>query len=76
MALFFDEIMAHEFILELSGMTAVNVTEQKTHVLAILDTLYLDVERVSAYDFYHLTSLQLDDFRGIWQFGATSPEIN
>jgi len=75
-ALFFDEIMAHEFILELSGMTAVNVTEQKTHVLAILDTLYLDVERVSAYDFYHLTSLQLDDFRGIWQFGATSPETN
>ena len=75
-ALFFDEIMAHEFILELSGMTAVSVTEQKTHVLAILDTLYLDVERVSAYDFYHLTSLQLDDFRGIWQFGATSPETN
>ncbi len=75
-ALFFDEIMAHEFILELSGMTAVNVTEQKTHVLAILDTLYLDVERVSAYDFYHLTSLQLDDFRGIWQFGATSPDTN
>ena len=75
-ALFFDEIMAHEFILELSGMTTVSVTEQKTHVLAILDTLYLDVERVSAYDFYHLTSLQLDDFRGIWQFGATSPETN
>ena len=75
-ALFFDEIMAHEFILELSGMTAVSVTEQKTNVLAILDTLYLDVERVSAYDFYHLTSLQLDDFRGIWQFGATSPETN
>ena len=75
-ALFFDEIMAHEFILELSGMTTVGVTEQKTHVLAILDTLYLDVERVSAYDFYHLTSLQLDDFRGIWQFGATSPETN
>lgn len=74
--LFFDEIMAHEFILELSGMTAVSVTEQKTHVLAILDTLYLDVERVSAYDFYNLTSLQLDDFRGIWQFGATSPETN
>jgi hypothetical protein len=68
--------MAHEFILELSGMTTVGVTEQKTHVLAILDTLYLDVERVSAYDFYHLTSLQLDDFRGIWQFGATSPETN
>ncbi len=75
-ALFFDEIMAHEFILELSGMTTVGVTEQKTHVLAILDTLYLDVERVSAYDFYHLTSLQLDDFRGIWQFGATSPDTN
>ena len=75
-ALFFDEIMTHEFILDLSGMTAVSVTEQKTHVLEILDKLYLDVERVSAYDFYHLTSLQLEDFRGIWQFGATSPETN
>jgi len=75
-ALFFDEIMAHEFILELSGMTTAVVTEQKANVLALLDTLYLDVERVSAYDFYDLTSEQLDDFRGIWQYGTTSPETN
>lgn len=73
-ALFFDEIMAHAFILDLSSMTSVEITEQKTNILALLDTLYLDVERVSAYNFYNLTPEQLDDFRAMWQF-VVSPEV-
>ncbi len=73
--LFFDEIMAHDFLLNLNSMTSVEVTDKKTNILDLLDTLYFDVERVSAYDFYDLTPEQLDDFRAMWQFGEVPPEV-
>jgi len=73
--LIFNEIMSHEFILNLNNQTETSVNESKIRFKAELEIFYTDIARVSGFDFYNLTPAQKDDFSSIWQFGET-PQTN
>ena len=73
MDLIFNEIMSHEFILNLNNLTETSVNESKIRFKAELKSSILILQELVVL--ISIICPSKDDFSSIWQFGET-PQTN
>lgn len=64
--LVFTNVLGHKFVLEVLGLPETELAEAKAEITDFVDQFFVDIKRISAYDYNNLTQQQLNDFYDVW----------